>query len=105
LFFVGKTNSDVKINLLSLTSSGAELKKMENSDDYSFVRMPVAAGFSTSRSLYVRSRCTTGVAASAVDAPLCFFITNGSKQRHDLYPVLTVLSPSAFAAYFVVCAL
>jgi hypothetical protein len=51
LFFVGKTNSDVKINLLSLTSSGAELKKMENSDDYSFVRMPVAAGFSTSRSL------------------------------------------------------
>jgi len=29
LFFVGKTNADVKISLLSFTSSGAELKKME----------------------------------------------------------------------------
>ena len=32
LFFVGKTNADVKISLLSLTSSGAELKKMDSND-------------------------------------------------------------------------
>jgi hypothetical protein len=39
LFFVGKTNADVKISLLSLL--GAELKKMGNSNDSSFIRMSI----------------------------------------------------------------
>ena len=41
LFFVGKTNADVKISLLSLFGSGAELIKMGNSNDSSFIRMSI----------------------------------------------------------------
>jgi hypothetical protein len=41
LFFVGKTNADVKISLLSFLFSGAELKKMGNSNDSSFIIMSI----------------------------------------------------------------
>jgi hypothetical protein len=41
MFFVGKTNADVKISLLSFTSEGAELQKMVNSNDSSFIRMSI----------------------------------------------------------------
>ena len=39
--FVGKTNADVKISLLSFLFSGAELKKMGNSNDSSFIIMSI----------------------------------------------------------------
>jgi hypothetical protein len=35
------TNADVNISLISLTSLGAELKKMRNSNDSSFIKMSI----------------------------------------------------------------
>ena len=51
--FVGKTNADVKISLLSFLFSGAELKKMDSNDRVISIyrprhrkRLPIARKFS-----------------------------------------------------------
>jgi hypothetical protein len=53
MFFVGKTNADVKISLLSFTSEGAELQKMDSNDRVISIyrprhrkRLPIARKFS-----------------------------------------------------------